>query len=204
MVSNLTPANWNNEPGADALRRAYELLKTNPKKAVNELEALADRGSLMSIWYLADAYYSGRYFAKDMNGAKKWYRRAEESGASYGSHMLGSVCYKIEEFPEALSAFSRGAANGYAPSIYRLGMMYKDGKGTSVDLNESRRLLESAVAKGHLFAKRDLGTLYISGKMGIQAIPKGFLMIVSLFFDMIVITFRERNTISEFDERVIS
>jgi uncharacterized protein len=202
--SHLIPMDCRAEPDVSALRHAYDSLETYPERAVSELEALADRGSIMSMWYLGEAYYSGRYFSKNLDIAKQWFRKADDTGWAFGSHMLGRLCYITNDYGEALLAFTRGTERGYAPSMYRLGMMYGDGAGVTRDLAKCRSLLLRAIASRHLFAKRDLGTMYMRGAFGAAAIPKGILMLLSMAWELLLITVRTGNSISEFDDRVIA
>jgi hypothetical protein len=47
---------WENEPDIDELRRVYALLSTDASQALAGLRALSERGSVMSMVYLATAY----------------------------------------------------------------------------------------------------------------------------------------------------
>ena len=195
---------WDREPDLDELRTAYALLATNGSVARPKLEALAGRGSILSMWYLADAYASGRFFAKDLDKAKTWYIRAEANGWIPASYNLGREYYELNDYNSAFEAFSRGAAKNYVPAVYRLAMMYKDGLGTTKDINECRNLLNIAVSKGHLFAKRDLAGLYISGSLGVLQIPYGVWMLISLLIDMVKITITREFKTAGFEDRTLA
>ena len=71
--------------------------------------------------------------------------------------------------------------------MYRLGLMYKEGKGTDADMELCRRWLSAAASKGHFFAKRDLMTLYLAGRFGRSAVGKGIAMLFSLARDLILL-----------------
>jgi len=174
---------WAREPDIDELRRLYDQLKTDPGSAVAGLESLAGRGSTMSMWYLAEAYM-GTNLPKDIAKAKYWYGQADQQGSSEASFMLGRICAQERDYESALAAFSRSASRGYLPSIYRLAMMYRDGSGTKTDIDRCRMLLEEATSKGHIFAKRDLATLYISGSFGPKLVFRGFALLATLARDV--------------------
>ena len=180
---------WANEPDIDELRRMYALLVTDFGKAVAGLESLAGRGSTMSMWYLAEAYM-GTYAPKDLSRAKYWYGQADEKGASEASFMLGRICAQEGDYDSAFAAFSRGANRGYLPSIYRLAMMYQDGLGTKKDSSRARVLLQEAASKGHVFAKRDLATLYVKGTFGPVLVFRGIALLVTLLFDVVGLVIR--------------
>ena len=195
---------WDREPDLDELDTAYALLATNGGVAVSKLEELADRGSIMSMWYLGDAYASGRFFAKDLDKAKTWYIRAEAIGWIPASYRLGRIYFALNDYNSAFEAFSRGAAKNYVPAVYRLAMMYKDGLGTTKDINQCSNLLKIAASKGNLFAKRDLAGLYITGSLGVLKIPHGTSMLISLAFDLVKITITREFKKPGFDERTLA
>lgn len=195
---------WDREPDLGELRTAYALLATNVSAARSKLEELADRGSVASMWYLADAYSRGRFFAKDLDKAKTWYIRAEANGWIPASYNLGREYYTLKDYNSAFEAFSRGAAKNYAPAMYWLARMYEEGLGTTKDINQCRNLLIIAASKGHLFAKRALALLYINGSLGVRKIPYGVWMLVSLVFDIVKITIKREFKNPGFDERTLA
>ena len=149
--------------------------------------------------YLGDEYSIGRFFAKDL----EWYIRAEANGWVQGSYSLGRTYYKLNDYNSAFEAFSRGAAKSYVPAVYRLAMMYKDGFGTTNDINQCRNLLNIAVSRGNLLAKQDLAGLYINGSLGFHKIPYGASMLTSLLFDMVKITITREFKNPGFDDRTL-
>jgi len=177
--------NWSDEPDLEEFRLLYTLLSTRPEEALFGLTSLADRGSIASMFYLADAYKVGERTSKDLNLAKYWYERAEQMGSAPASYMLGRVFLLLQEYVSALAAFSRGADRQYPPAMYRLAKMYQCGVGTDKNMVECRRLLEAAVARGHIFSKRDLATLFIRGEFGTRLVFRGALMLMSLIFDIV-------------------
>lgn len=195
---------WDSEPDMDGLCTAYALLATNGSAARSKLEELADRGSVASMWYLADAYTSGRFFSKDLEKAKTWYTRAEAIGWLPASYRLGKTYFLLNDYNSAFEAFSRGAAKNYVPAMCRLAMMYKDGLGTRKDINQCRNLLNIAASKGNLFAKRDLAGLYITGSLGVLMIPYGVSMLISLAFDLAKITITREFKNPGFDDRTLA
>jgi hypothetical protein len=179
---------WAKEPDLDELRIAQALLATEFRRAESMLEDLANKGSIAGLWYLGDTYASGRYVAKNLEKARTFYLRAETSGWLPASYRLGRIYFTSGDYKSAFESFSKGAAKGYIPAVYRLGMMYKDGLGTQKAISTSVTLLGVAASKGHLFAKRDLAGLYLSGAVGIWNIPRGIAIFTSLIGDLVRIT----------------
>lgn len=164
------------------------MLTTNFAAARLRLEQLAEKGSTASMWYLGDAYASGRGTQKDLERAKSWYEKAEQRGWIAAPYRIGRVYFELRNYKEAFDAFGRGAAIGYAPALYRLALMYKEGFGVSKDKYECRRLLNLALSQGHLFAKRDLSGMYMTGSFSVAGVPQGVLLFMSLIADLIAVT----------------
>src|SRR5258708_33946080 len=76
------------EPDQLALSSAYELLQSEPQKAFPVLEGLADKGSLMSMLYLADAYLKGLGTPTDVTAAEQWRMGAHHKGSHVAPHQL--------------------------------------------------------------------------------------------------------------------
>jgi TPR repeat protein len=197
--------NWENEPDLDELRRLHALLARNPADAVPGLEALGERGSVASALYLADLYMMGDCSPYgDESKARYWYSRAHEKGCAQASYMLGRLYSKAHQHDLAFAAFAKGAEEGYAPAIYRLAKMYQRGEAAPQDLSQYRRLLELALSKRHIFAKRDLAWLLLSGRCGPTEIARGAVMLLSLWSDVAFLIGRAVTPGSTLDERVLA
>ncbi len=178
---------WASEPDIDALSRFHALLQNDPQAALIGLEALANRGSAMGMWYLADAYMGRATTPRSVCKARYWSERAEMAGIHQPLHMLGRMFFEQKEYVEALATFSASARGGYAPSIYRVAKMYREGLGTQIDIEKCRALLIEAASKRHVFAKRNLMGLYLTGAFGCRSFLRGILMIPSLLGDIIAL-----------------
>jgi TPR repeat protein len=62
---------WAKEPDLAALTRAHGLLRVDPKSALNELERLAEQGSIMSMVYIGSAYRDGTGVMRDVSQAER-------------------------------------------------------------------------------------------------------------------------------------
>ena len=199
---------WEEEPDVEEYRRLDALVKVDAERALAGFEALAARGSVASMLYLAGEYrIGGASVLKDLDRAKYWYEKAEQNGGAPASYMLGVVCSQLSQYDKAFAAFSRGAARNYLPAIYRLAMLHHDGLGTSTDINRCRTLLELAASRGHLFAKRDLATLFLRGRFGPLLMMRGISMLASLLFNVIGFcakSLRRGPQAVIFDERVLA
>jgi TPR repeat protein len=195
--------NWEEEPNLGELRRLYQELSTNPSAALPGLEALGERGSLASALYLADFYAKDGAYA-DPQKTRYWYSKALEQGYPPASYMLGRIYSQLGERALAFSAFSKGAERGYLPSIYRLAKMYQHGEGVAENSAEYRRLLELAYSRGHIFSKRDLGALLLTGGFGVASAIRGLLILLSLWSDIGLLIWKAVKPGSTFDERILA
>ena len=194
--------NWGNEPDLDQLRKLHAQLSKNPRDALPGLEALGERGSVASALYLAD-YYIKQPFA-DESKARYWYSKAHDKGYPQASYMLGRIYSDSLEYDLAFSAFSKGAEKGYLPAIYRLAKMYQRGEAVPQNISEYRRLLEIAHSKGHIFAKRDLAALLLTGEFGIASAIRGAMMLLSLWSSIALLIRKAIKPGSTFDDRVLA
>ena len=168
---------WTKEPDQVELRRAYDLRATDSTQALVALKALADRGSMMSMMYIAEIYRNGKETSVDLDEAQKWLRRAIQNGSVPASYELGRMLFEFKNYPQSKEAFEIGETHNFAPSINMLGTMYLNGIGVEKNLTRARELLERASSLGHVFAKRNLAGLLVRGADG----PHGFFRGVRLF-----------------------
>jgi uncharacterized protein len=167
-----------NEPDENALYQAYTLFSTAPEQALDVLKSLAERGSVMSMLYVGEAYRFGKGIDIDLVQSQRWFERAASCGSLLGAYEFGRLLYEQKRYNEAIAAFEIGARQSYGPSLNMLARMYLNGQGVSTDINRGRELLEDATAIGNVFAKRSLAGLLLRGTFG----PLAFLRGIRLFF----------------------
>lgn len=180
-----------NEPDVTLLNEAYALLETDPARAVKELQSLAERGSSYSMLYLGWASQKGTGVAVDAKQAEVWFRRAVEKGSELAIYYLGHFYLQQQEYSKAHEVFAMGVSKRYAPAIYCLGQMYLDGTGVSKQPDKARALLEQATALGHVFAKRSLAKLLMSGQFGLYSILRGCSLFLGALKDGLVVGMKE-------------
>ena len=200
----MTVFDWSLEPDIEQLRSAYSKLFIQKEIAIPILEDLAERGSAMAAFYLASIYDNAEASSVNQDMAIHWYLKAEQMGRPHASYLLGIFYQRNERYLEAEQAFSKGADKGYLPAVYRLASLYRLGLGVRQDLAISRRLLEAAAAQGHLFSKRDLAGLYLSGAFGITSTLCGLYLLVQLLVQVILLTPSMAKNDPFEDERVLA
>jgi TPR repeat protein len=155
-----------NEPDLPALERAHSLLIASPVEGLDAMKALAERGSLMSQLYSAEAYRTGISGKADLAQSAAWYQRASDAGAAHASYMLGRMYLRTREYFNAKQWFEVGVRLDYTPAICMMGYMYARGLGVGKDWDRARELLERGSARGHLHAKVYLASMLIRRRWG--------------------------------------
>lgn len=177
------------EPDLFKLNEAYGLLETNPGRAIGELESLAENGSVLSMIYLGWVYQTGKNM--DLKKAESWLRRACDKGAKLAIYYLGHFYLKQREYEKAREIFMYGDSSDYTPATYCLAEMYVDGSGVNKQIEKARELLEKATALGHVFAKRSLAKLLMSGQFGFFNVFRGFFLLLGALKDGLVVGIKE-------------
>ena len=182
------------EPDFDLLCTAYSRFQEKPgPDTINQLEGLAQRGSLMSMIYLAWAYRHGTGVNASDDKAEAWYQRAVDSGSQLATYYLGHYYLEKNEYSKAEEVFSIGASAEYSPAIYCLGCMYHEGTGVAKDVDKAYFLFIKGASLGHVFAKRSLASMYISGKYGAAKFFSGLLLLLSAFKNGVMLSITDPN-----------
>lgn len=195
--------NWAAEPDVHRLRKLHEALASNLPEAIPGLKELAEEGSGMSAFYLADFYMNGKK-ASDEALALRWYAAAHDRGVVQASYMLGRLYYKQGDLDKAFEVFSAGAEKSYLPAMYRTAKMYQAGEGVPESLPDCIRLLEQAEAAGHVYSRRDLAGLMLSGKLGAASVARGAVMLAKVGTDIAGMIGEAAKGRTVFDERILA
>lgn len=179
------------EPDLIRLNAAYDLLQIDPAQAIKELQLLAEQGSLSGMLHLGWAYQKGTGNGVEPEQAEIWFRRAYEKGSRLAIYYLGHLYLRQKEYSKAHDIFTTGASMDYVPAIYCLGQMYMDGAGVSKQPDKARALLERATALGHVFAKRSLAKLLMSGHFGVLNFFRGCFLVLGALKDGFVVGMKE-------------
>lgn len=110
----------------------------------------------------------------------------EAQDAPERDNAKGMSSYAAGNFNEAIEAFSRAGAKGYAPSLFNLGYVFEEGKGVERDLHKAAEWYEKAAswyakaaAQEHGLGRYNLGVLYARGR----GVPKDLKKALKLFQD---------------------
>jgi uncharacterized protein len=149
------------EPNVERLRRAHNMLKSDPVFALQELKALADMKSISAMIHLGRAYENGTSVETDMVEAERWYRHAADNGLLLAYYYLGRLYLNLARYNDAISAFSYAAAKEYPPALHFLGRVYFFGLGVTQDLSRSEDYMKRASRRGNIIARSFLATIFM-------------------------------------------
>ena len=154
------------EPDIQALRRARRIMRSDPAASIKQFEALAARGSMMSMFVVAEALRKGLVYSRDIEKSKEWYEAAIHRGSIHAVHGLAKLYSQQGQYHLARKAFERGAKAGFSPSMNDLAHLYYTGRGGPVDRPKAIALWERASRLGNVCAKRNLGRILSAGQFG--------------------------------------
>jgi hypothetical protein len=143
----------------DAYRGGHFGLVQSDKKAAKIWKRAVELGNVEAMWQLGGMYVNGRGVKLHKKKAERLYRAAADRGDAVGQCRLGAFLYFDEKFEEAFRYYALAADQGLTLAEANLGLCYKNGKGTEVDLGKARYWLERAAAKGDEHAIEALAEL---------------------------------------------
>ena len=127
------------------------------EQSLERLVCEARDGDQSSQYLLGKLYEDGVGVPADLGEAAKWYRRAAKgrSGTTY----VYSAPVGDERYGRVLPVTTGPDTPGLSEAQYRLGLLYRDGRGVDRNLKRARRWLERAAERGHQGARRALDGL---------------------------------------------
>ena len=118
-------------------------------EAKDTLIKAAERQYPRAMIKIGELYENGQDdFPQDLNQAMGWYSMAKDAKCSEGNLHLGLIYFKREEYKSAFVYMKRAAKAGHVEAMVKLGLMYKNGWGTRVKVEEAMNLWRQAKSKG--------------------------------------------------------
>lgn len=181
------------DPFREEFERARALLDGPEwERGLEELEALAHAGSMLSTICVAGCMVKGWYDDKDLPGAEAWYRVVAESGYSAGFFGLGVTYHLMGRFSDASVEFQEAASRNYSPAHNALAYLYSRGEGVPLDRRQALALWRTGASQGHQQAKRGLAWALIHGYGGLKGRIEG----LGYLFRLVAEVFRKPDAAS--------
>jgi TPR repeat protein len=136
----------------------YGLVKSD-KKAAKIWKRAVELGNVNAMNNLGTLYENGSGVKLDKKQAMKLYRAAADRGDAISQYNLGYLLDAEKKFDESFRYYALSADQGYTAAEHILGICYRLGEGTEVDLSKARYWFERAAAKGYERAIKSLARL---------------------------------------------
>ncbi|EGB06381.1 hypothetical protein AURANDRAFT_54293 [Aureococcus anophagefferens] len=136
-----------------------ELARLDARKAAKIYRRAVELGDVDAMINLGLLYRTGSGVKLDKKKAERLYRAAADRGHAVAQCNQGNLLYSEKKFEEAFRYYALAADQGHTKAEYNLGICYRDGEGTEVDLGKARYWFERAAAKGHEKAIKALADL---------------------------------------------
>ena len=125
-----------------------DLVKSD-KKAAKIYRRAVELGDVRAMVFLGALYENGSGVKLDKKKAERLYRAAADRGHAVAQCNLGFLLGSEQKFEEAFRYYALSADQGFTDGENNLGICYRNGQGTEVDLGKARYWFERAAAKGH-------------------------------------------------------
>jgi TPR repeat protein len=119
----------------------------------------AKQGNSSAQYDVASMYQNGRGVSPDLGKATEWYKKSAAQDNVKAVNRLKLLEANEERFKKVLAQ----AEKGNSDSQYKLGKMYSEGIGVSIDNAKAAKAFESAAMQGHAKAEYNLGLRYYEG-----------------------------------------
>ncbi len=146
-------------------------------------EQLAEQDHPNCQVFVGWMYHEGLGTKKDDDKALRWFEKAARSGSEKGMFYYGKLLTMKGELKKSFAEYQKSAAMGYAPALYRLGIIYAKGVGVDKNLTLADDYFLKAAARGHIFAKREIALRYLTGSHGLLGRLEGVGLFTQLLID---------------------
>lgn len=142
------------------------------KESLWKLKRSAKAGNCEAAFEVGACYLNGISADKDIDKAVEFFKLGAELGSPGAAMILGDMleCGYINgnnemilDFDTAFILFKMAADGGLAAGFYRMGMMYKAGRGAPQDAKKAYSLILDAASKGLDKAQMTLYYMYKDG-----------------------------------------
>lgn len=138
----------------------------------------SEQGNRFAQFSLANLYYYGSGVKKNLSQAFLWYMKSAAQGQPYAAYSVAQMYSKgeyVAEDKEMAQKYYKRALSGFLELerteqaddnlFYKIGMMYKNGLGTDVDVTKSIDYFQRSAE--NKWSSYQLGKLYLFGDDGV-------------------------------------
>jgi len=137
-----------------------------------KLKRAAKSGDCEAAFEVGACYLNGIGVDKDADRAVEFFKMGAENGSPGAALTLGDMLeqgfinndgQRIADFDVAFQLFKIASDGGLAAGTYRMGLMYRDGKGVPQDMAAALTLMTDAACRGFDQAQMTLFYMYRDG-----------------------------------------
>ncbi|MCO5732583.1 tetratricopeptide repeat protein [Rhizobium sp. SSA_523] len=141
--------------------------------AINEVDASAATACRVAFEATKNprfAFQLGRALnnSEQADAAMQAYETAANSNYAAAKVNLGMLMGRLGDNEAEFKMYSEAAAEGNILAAYNLGVAYRDGLGTQLDVNKALKWFETAAAAGDSTAAFNIGVIYDEGKLLVE------------------------------------
>jgi hypothetical protein len=138
---------------AGMYRQGFGLPQPQPETARLLYKEAVNLGSGKAAYNLAQMYKAGQGGEQDFEKAFEYANQAWELGYQPASYMLGYLYMKgfgtAQDYAKAVEYFSTNTESNRPANLYFLGLCYVGGYGVAQDIEQGKKLIEQAAARGN-------------------------------------------------------
>jgi TPR repeat protein len=168
------PVSFEDEADRNEEAEACRQFKDDNRTGFPQLLALADRGSVASMEWVAWCCANGIGVARDPIETEIWRRRAFLCGSDFGLLAYGAMLARRGDYRGAEAVYRVGTERDWAPALEYLAYCRLRQSFSWKTLREVRPYLERAAEQGSPGAKRRLARLMSFGLYGLRDMPRGW------------------------------
>ncbi|CAG8688552.1 4767_t:CDS:2 [Gigaspora rosea] len=155
------------EPKYVCLRGLFYMWKIGTKKVkmnVFDLFLIAASKDVIAQYFTGRCYAVGWNTKKDMKKAIEWYNKAIDSGCAAAERILGDYYFREQEYSKAFKLLQSAADKDNIMAMYNLGLCYKKGRGTDVNMEKGFEYLKQAAEMNVPYSSYELAKCYKYGE----------------------------------------
>lgn len=130
--------------------------REDPQRAFTLNAEAAESGMHDAVLAMGWFYLNGFGVEKDLEQARRWYRKSARQGEPRAMFSLGQMAYDDRDYVDAEMWFRRAVERDHARSLFWLGKLYWKGKGVPQDRKQAIMLFQKAASNKVPVAHRAL------------------------------------------------
>ncbi|CAG8517640.1 43540_t:CDS:2 [Gigaspora margarita] len=124
----------------------------------------ASKEDVIAQYFTGRCYEVGWNTKKDIKKAIEWYNKAISSGCAAAERILGDYYFKEQEYSKAFKLLQSAADKDNIMAMYNLGLCYKKGRGTDVNMEKGFEYLKQAAEMNVPYSSHELAKCYEYGE----------------------------------------